>query len=188
MDRRNRIGIRHMSPLATSHTKRMDQDILFTERQKFKQWWLWLILLGTNGLMLFGVYRQVIGGQPFGDIPTSDTGLLIITGFTLLLTLLFMNFRLDTMIKADGIYVRFFPFHLQFRHYPWDKIKQTVVKPYRPITDYGGWGLRFGLFAKGKALNVSGNIGLQLEFTDGKRLLIGTNKPGELREALKEAG
>ena len=39
----------------------MDKEVLFTERQRFKQWWLWLILLGVNGLFLFGVSRPKIG-------------------------------------------------------------------------------------------------------------------------------
>ena len=166
----------------------MNEESLFTERQRFKQWWLWLILLGTNGLFLFGVFKQVIGGQQFGDKPMSNVGLLIATGLTILLTLLFVNFRLDTTIKKDGIYVRFFPFHLQFKYYPWDKLTKSFVRQYSPIADFGGWGLRLGLFGKGTAYNVSGDKGLQLEFTDNKKLLIGTNKPDELTEILKKIG
>lgn len=166
----------------------MNEESLFKERQRFKQWWLWLILLGTNGLFLFGVFKQVIVGQQFGDKPMSNLGLLIATVLTILLTLLFVNFRLDTTIKKDGIYVRFFPFHLQFKHYPWDKLTKSFVRQYSPIADFGGWGLRLGLFGKGTAYNVSGDKGLQLEFTDNKKLLIGTNKPDELTEILKKIG
>ncbi|MEO0075774.1 MAG: hypothetical protein ABIK31_06695 [candidate division WOR-3 bacterium] len=56
------------------------------------------------------------------------------------------------------------------------------------MTEYGGWGLRLGLFGKGTAFSVSGNKGLQLEFTDNKKLLIGTNKLDELTETLKKIG
>lgn len=166
----------------------MDKETLFTERQRFKQWWLWLILVGINGLFLFGVFKQVIGGQQFGDKPMSNTGLLIATGLTFALTLLFINFRLDTIIKKDGIYVRFFPFHLKFKHYTWDSLTKSFVRQYSPLTEYGGWGLRLGLFGKGTAFNVSGDKGLQLEFTDKKKLLIGTNKPDELIETLNKIG
>jgi hypothetical protein len=41
-----------------------------------------------------------------------------------------------------------------------------------------------GLMGKGKAFNVSGNKGLQLEFNDGRKLLIGTSKPEELEAFL----
>jgi hypothetical protein len=166
----------------------MKEEIIFRERQKFRQWWLWFILLGVNALFLFGVFKQIIGGQEFGNKPMSDTELLIATGLTIILTVLFVNFRLDTIIKKDGISVRFFPFHLKFKHYTWNKLTKTYIRQYLPIAEYGGWGLRLGLFGKGKAYNVSGNKGLQLEFTDNKKLLIGTNKPDELTEALLKIG
>lgn len=166
----------------------MNNEILFSERQKFKQWWLWLILLGINGLFLFGVFKQVISGQQFGDEPMSNAGLVVTAGLIIVLTILFLNFRLETTIKKDGIYVRFFPFHLKFKHYTWDKLTKSFVRHYSPITEYGGWGLRLGFFGKGVALNVSGNKGLQLEFTDNKKLLIGTNKPQELAETLNKIG
>jgi hypothetical protein len=166
----------------------MKEEILFTERQRFRQWWLWLILLGINGLFLFGVYKQIIGEQQFGSKPMSNTELLIATGLTIILTLLFVNFRLDTIIRKDGIYVRFFPFHFSFKHYSWEKISKAYIREYSPITEYGGWGLRLGLFGKGKAYNVSGNKGLQLEFTDNKKLLIGTNKADEIIGILIKIG
>lgn len=166
----------------------MKEENLFTERQRFKQWWLWLILLGFNGLFLFGVFRQVICEQQFGDKPMSNIGLLITTGLTIALTLLFINSRLDTTIKRNGIYVRFFPFHLKFKHYTWDSLTKSFVRQYSPLSEYGGWGLRLGLFGKGTAFNVSGDKGLQLEFTDNKKLLIGTNKPEELTETLNKIG
>ena len=166
----------------------MDNEVLFTERQRFKQWWLWLILLGINGLFLFGVFKQVIGEQQFGDKPMSNAGLLITTGLTIALTLLFINFRLDTTIKRDGIYVRFFPFHLKFKYYSWDNLTKSYVRQYSPLTEYGGWGLRLGLFGKGTAFNVSGDKGLQLQFRDNKKLLIGTNKADKLTETLNSIG
>ena len=166
----------------------MDNEVLFSERQQFKQWWLWLILIGINGLYIYGLYKQVVVGQQFGDNPMSNTGLFITYGVIFSLTILFLNFRLDTKIKINGIYVRFFPIHLTFKYYPWNKISKSYVRQYFPIKEYGGWGLRLGLFGKGKAYNVSGDKGLQLEFSDNKKLLIGTNKPDELAETLDKIG
>ncbi len=166
----------------------MSNNILFTERQKFKQWWIWLILLSVNGILIVGVFKQVIGGQQFGDKPMGNKELLIVTGLLLLLTLLFYILRLDTIIKQDGIYIRFFPFHIKFKYFGWDRMTKSYVRQYSPLTEYGGWGLRLGLFGKGTAFNVSGDKGLQLEFTDNKKLLIGTNKQDELTETLNKIG
>ena len=166
----------------------MNNEILFKESQRFKQWWLWLILLSFNGLFLFGVFKQVIEEQWFGDNPMSNEGLITATVLTIIVTILFVNYRLDTKIKTDGIYVRFFPFHIKFKHYTWDKLTKSFVRQYSPLMEYGGWGLRLGLFGNGKAFNVSGDKGLQLEFTDNKKLLIGTNRPEELTETLIKIG
>jgi hypothetical protein len=67
-------------------------------------------------------------------------------------------------------------------------LTKSYVRQYSAITEYGGWGLRLGLFGKGQAYNVSGDKGIQLEFTNNKKLLIGTNKAEELTAVLKKIG
>jgi hypothetical protein len=166
----------------------MDRSPLYTERQKFRQWWLWTMLLGANALCLYGVFRQVIGKHPFGEKPASDSALITVAVGVILFTILFASFGLDTMIQKDGIYIRFFPFHLSFRHYAWDQLSKSYIREYSPITEYGGWGFRVGVFGNGKAYSVSGKMGLQLEFTNGRKLLIGTNKADELEMTLKKIG
>lgn len=163
-----------------------NHEVLFAEKQKFNQWWVWLLLLGINAQLIFGVYKQVYQGMTFGDRPMSNEGLLFAAGLVFAITILFISANLQTRVKSDGIYVRFFPFHLSFKHYQWNSISKSFVREYSPITEYGGWGLRLGLFGKGRAFNVSGNKGLQLIFSDNKKLLIGTNKPDELTTALKQ--
>ncbi|MCA6438510.1 MAG: hypothetical protein ACRCSM_06420 [Sediminibacterium sp.] len=164
----------------------MDNKILFAERQRFKQIWLWLILLGVNGLFIFGLIKQVIFGYQFGDKPMSNVALIIVTILTFVLSFLFLNFRLDTNIKSDGIYVRLFPFQWTFKYYPWDKINQSFVTQYNAIGEFGGWGLR-GL-GKNKAFNISGDKGIQIVTQDGSKILIGTNKADEAMEVLKQLG
>lgn len=162
----------------------MKTELLFSEKQKFKQWWIWVILLGINILFISGAYKQLILKEQFGDRPMSNEGILIASALSLGLTILFYSFKLETQIQSDGVYVRFFPFHLSFKYYPWNQISKLVVRQYNPISEYGGWGLRLGLFAKGKAFNVSGDKGLQIVFTNNRKLLIGTNKPDELTVVL----
>ena len=118
-----------------------------------------------------------------------SNGLLIfVTSGVLLLTLLFVFLRLDTAIQKDGIYYRFLPFQLTYKKISWDRISKAFVRQYNPITEYGGWGLRIGLFGKGQAFNVSGNKGLQLVYDNGKKLLLGTQRPQEIEQVLKQLG
>jgi hypothetical protein len=162
----------------------MNHSILFSETQKFKQWWIWVILIGINGTILFGIVQQLFLNQQFGDKPMSDIGLIITGIFITLISGTFFLFKLETQIKDDGIYVRFFPLQGSFRFYSWESISKLEVREYKPIIEYGGWGIRG--FGKNRALNVSGNKGLQLEFKDGKKLLIGTNKSDELSEVIHQ--
>lgn len=105
----------------------MDNPTLFSERQKFKQWWIRGILIGINVMMLGGIFIQFIGDHQFGDKPMSNNGLIIGTGISLLFTLLFGSVKLETLIKTDGIYVRFFPFYFRFKFYPWNSLRETYV-------------------------------------------------------------
>ncbi|MEO6893476.1 MAG: DUF6141 family protein [Ginsengibacter sp.] len=162
----------------------MDTNILFSETQRFKQWWLWIILIAINALMLFGVYTQVINGQQFGDKPAGNSELLTGCAISILITVFVISIRLDTLVKEDGIYVRFFPLQLSYRFFPWNTLTECYVRKYNPIAEYGGWGWRLGLFGKGTAYNISGNEGLQLQFTNDKKLLIGTQKSEELQEVI----
>ncbi|PXV68788.1 hypothetical protein CLV62_10151 [Dysgonomonas alginatilytica] len=168
----------------------MNTKILFSETQKFRQWWLWILLLAVffkcNSLFLYGIFKQIVKGEQFGNNPMSDTGLLSVSIVTFIITsliiCLFAYLRLDTKITEDGIYVKFFPFNLTYKKHEWEQISKSFVRQYNPISEYGGWGLRLG------ALNVSGNKGLQLVFKNGKKLLIGTNKVAELNELLTKIG
>ena len=53
-----------------------------------------------------------------------------------------------------------------------EEINGFDVQTYRPIRDYGVWGVRYG--RKGKACNTSGNRGAQQELSNSKRILIGS--------------
>lgn len=158
--------------------------IIFKETQRFKQWWIWLIVLVANGSNLFFVYNQIISNT--NSTSNNYIGLIVAGITSILLTSLFFIIKLDTVIKDDGIYVRFFPVHIKFKHLQWKNINKCYIRQYSPLKEYGGWGIRVGLFDKGKAFNISGNKGLQIEFKDNKKLLIGTNKPEDLEFTLTE--
>jgi hypothetical protein len=112
----------------------------------------------------------------------SDSGLIFGTIAISLLSALFFVFRLETNITEVAISVRFFPLHLKFRKYLWLDIEAAEVRKYKPLLEYGGYGIRG--FGKNRALNISGNTGLQLVLKDGRKLLIGTQKGHEMIEML----
>jgi hypothetical protein len=159
-------------------------DTFFSEKQKFTQWWLWIILIGIIGTTSYGAISQLVFGKPFGDKPASDAGLLLLLVFISLLLILLRNISLTTQITAEGIACKLFPFHFSYRVFKWTEVSNCYVRKYSPIIDYGGWGIKYGL--KGLAYNISGNFGIQLELKSGSKILIGTQKPDEVKKLLDE--
>ena len=154
-------------------------NIFFKEEQKFSQWWLWLIMIGIGNIPIFGIYKQFILGEKFGDNPMSDVGLIIFSIFIFGVIVLFWLMRLKTIINNKEIHVSFFPF--VNKHILWTDVKSARVIKY----GFVGYGIRIGM-THGNVYNTSGNKGLSLELFNGKKYLIGTQKEAELERVLKK--
>ena len=165
---------------------KVDLNPLYREVQYFRQLWLWILVLGISFVSLWGMVQQLFLGKPFGNNPAPDTVLIVIVivfGFGF--PYAFYKMNLTTEVRSDGIYYRFFPFHLSPRKIGFAELAKYEARTYHAIRDYGGWGIRYG--RKGKVYNVSGNRGVQLEFSNGNRLLFGSQKPDEFVTALNLA-
>lgn len=167
----------------------VDPQIRFREIQRFRQAWMWVLFI--SGMLLvvvifgYGMVTQFVYGRPWGDEPMSDTALIIAGLVSIVVAggvaLLFLCMALETKVADDGICIRFFPFVR--KRIAYDQIISFEARTYRPIAEYGGWGIRVRL--RGTAYNVSGNRGVQLELANGTRLLIGSQRPDELADAIQ---
>jgi hypothetical protein len=162
--------------------------VIFKEVQQFRQPLIWALLLAILAatLSIFGWGVVVAPGGP--DAWKDKLIALAILGAAVLvvggLVYLFHLLNLTTEVRTDGLYVRFYPFHLSFKKIPLEKVRTFYATTYHPILQYGGWGIRYGW--SGKAYNVSGNRGVKFEFIKGRHLLIGSQRPEELAHALEE--
>ncbi|MEZ5333815.1 MAG: DUF6141 family protein [Methanolobus sp.] len=160
--------------------------MIFREVQRFTQLWLWVIVLGTALLSWYGAIEQLVYGHPYGNNPASDQGMFLVWILTgILLPLFILSIRFVIEIRNSGIYVKFFPLHLSFKHFSYEDIISYKAITYRPLLDYGGWGIRYA--SKGKAYNIKGNKGLLLEFKDGRHLLLGSQEPDILKMSVDQA-
>jgi hypothetical protein len=150
----------------------------FYEKQKFNQWWIKLSIFIPFVIVFWGV----ITGKTQAENGSSMLVAAVVLGF---ISVLFYFANLETKIDTDGITIRFFPFQRVYYYVRWEEIESANVRTYKPIREYGGWGLRYS-FTHGKAYNVAGTVGLQLVLKSGKKFLIGTQKGEELRQFLTE--
>jgi hypothetical protein len=158
----------------------------FEESQRFGQIWLWIVIIGVSIVMIVQVPLDII--QQSGSEPMSTTNSIILVFsvvFVIGINVLFFAARLKTKINNDGVYITFPPFFSKPKSFSWNEIKEAYVRKYRPLWEYGGWGIRIRW--NSRAYNTSGNMGLQLIMKDGKKILIGTHKPDELDAFLKKS-
>ncbi|WP_412560237.1 hypothetical protein [Winogradskyella sp. MIT101101] len=156
---------------------------IFKEEQRFKQLWL-IILMVISLLVPIGLIIAVYIKDPSSF---SAIELVLLIGFLVLVSTLIFMFKLTTRIDEKGIHYKFFPFHWKFKTLEWHDINEAYVRTYDALSEYGGWGFKGGPLwkkSKGRAINVSGDIGIQLELKNGKKLLIGTQKKAEAESVL----
>ena len=152
----------------------------FTETQRFTQWWLWVILIGVLLIPIYGMYKQMFLGEPFGDNPTSNIGLIVFFVTILGLVIGFRLIKLHTTVDAKGISFDFLPF--SSKEILWSEVLTAEVIDYGCV---GGYGVR--LFTDyGTVYNIKGRIGLHVVLKSGDEFCLGTQKPDELKMLLNK--
>jgi len=99
-----------------------------------------------------------------------------------LISWLFYKLELTVMVMGSELVIRFPP--LTNRVIRLAKVRACEARTYRPIREYGGWGVRCG--RKGdRAYNVRGNRGVQVELSSGESILIGSQRADELASVIR---
>ena len=162
--------------------------MIFREVQRFRQLWIYAVVIGLMLLGLWTAVQQLVLGIPFGNNPIADSWLIFLCADLLLLfPLWFYNIKMVTEVHNDGLEVRFRRLPFAKRHIQFSDIQAAEVRQYNSWLEYSGWGVRYG-FGKRWAFNVSGPKGVQLILKSGQYLLIGSQQADELLAALELKG
>lgn len=156
-------------------------EMKFEEKQRFTQWWLWVLLLVITCIPAYGIYKQILLGEQFGNNPITNLGLIILMLLMLAFIGLFWMMELRTRIDHEKIEIHFFPFAK--KEIKWKDIAEAEVTNYGFA---GGWGIRSGT-KHGTVYNIKGEMGLAIQLKNGTKLCIGTQKEDQLRQTIKEA-
>jgi hypothetical protein len=147
----------------------------FEENQPMPRAWTLLTII--PGLLLV---LAALGAGSSGA-PVSVVALLGAAAATLLTGFWLRRLALVTVVDEGTITLQYRGLW-KTRSIPISTVRDARPRTYRPIRDYGGWGIKFG--PKGWAYSVSGRQGVQLVLTEKRPLLIGSKRPDELAEAI----
>ena len=160
---------------------------VYKESQHFRQWWLWLIVLPgplfLSWATITELFQATNGNESLG---TFYVLALFTVVFGLALPVFLYRAGLETEVYDNALCLRFVPIHRNWQIFDFASITTSESVTYRPIRDYGGWGIRYG--GPGKAYNVSGNKGALITFVGGKTLLIGSRHHEKLAAAIHPSG
>lgn len=157
---------------------------LFREDQFFA-WWTYVFML------MWGV-ASTFAPKFFHEVLYLRSG---ITGMSLIVTLIGIAvpvslvvgvLRMSTEVTGSHLRVWFGWLPTYRRDLPLDQIRAVEVVRYRAIQDYGFWGVRWGRNGE-LVLSARGDRGVWLTLEDGSRILIGSQRPEELAQAIDKA-
>lgn len=107
-------------------------------------------------------------------------------GLALPMVLVVFLLQMTTEVTPTEVRVWFGWVPIYRRVVPISEIRRHQVVQYRPLADYGGWGILSGRDGE-RVLSARGDRGVRLELSDGTKLLIGSQRPEELAETIERA-
>jgi hypothetical protein len=168
------------------------RKIFYEEEQRLKDnQWLYVCMLTLTMAALLplirGMHLQIVQGEPWGNKPMSNEGIIALTVFIFLIcglvTWIMISTKLHVIIDADGVHYRFFPHEPRWCMVSKEEIMDFEVEKKNLFTLFGHhrkW------FVKTKTMNVNGNFHLALFLKNGKKLQLGSRNPEGLRWAMKK--
>lgn len=90
------------------------------------------------------------------------------------------------IVDDHGLLIHLGSIPLLHRRVSFDEILAVEAVRYRPIREFGGWGIR-GL-GKKKAWTARGDRAVRLTLTDDRQLYVGSDKPQRLAERIRTVG
>ncbi|MDK9699490.1 MAG: DUF6141 family protein [bacterium] len=165
------------------------ENIFFHEEQSFAKAnrWIGIALFLLPLTMGYFVWEQMIQHRPIGTNPPPDAVLLLLFGVIgIFVPWLILSARLCVEVRDSGVWFRYHPFMFKWKCIGFEDIQSAQAVTYRPILEYGGWGIRI---AWGKrAYNVSGNEGVLLTLrSTTTTTLLGSQQAHDLEAAITTA-
>jgi hypothetical protein len=150
---------------------------LFREEQYF-DWRVYAMIASVEFLTALGLLH----GR--ARSPELLLGLVVGTGLLLFVAVLLLH--MTTEVTPTDVRVWFGWVSVYRRVVPLGDIRRVELVTFRPIADYGFWGVRSGRDGD-RALIARGNRGVRLELADGSLLVIGSQRAEELAQAIQSA-
>lgn len=137
-------------------------------------------------VMVSTVPAAIIVARAYQKQPTTENLLilLLMVLFPVALFFLLLNNPARTRIDSLGMHYQYWPFVARWRTIKWSDIQSVTIKNIAPLTDFGGWGYKFGRNKKG--IILSGDKAIYVTLINDKIFAITTSEPEKARSAIAQ--
>jgi len=141
------------------------------------------IFYGLSSLPPFFIIGKGLVTAP-NDAAYNETLGALIGVIALFIGLYFLIFRTKTKTRIDsaGIHYKYWPLIPNWRTITWREIKTIEVKKYDALSDFGGWGYKFG--RKKTGIILGGDQAIFIEKITGKTFAISTLRTEAAKDAI----
>ncbi len=154
-------------------------EVVFRETQRMPPSWRVPVLAIAGGGALLYVWSVSVAGAGAATL----IGLVAVFAGLAVASLALVA-RLEVSVTRASVDVRWVP--LARRSIPFASIRRAEPVTYRPIRQFGGWGIRFGRRGA-RAYSMSGDRAARLTLDDGSEIYLGSLEPEALAAAIDRA-
>lgn len=148
---------------------------MYEEQQTFK--WALSLFLGIalmTALPILFYYEKEDGLLP----------LVIAGGVILFIGGLFFSMKQTIRVDEQGVHYKQVPLINSFKTIPWVNIQNWELKEISPLTDFGGWGIRYTGSKTGYIMQ--GDFGLELNTGKKRRIVLSVMNRGEVERMMQK--
>ena len=146
-------------------------------------WWVHLLIWFCALACIVPAVLPILTG---GERPLREVGYLIAIGLAIPAFLYLLFGSLRTRVTSEAVEISWGLSGIIRKVVSFSQIESMEPVTYRPIREFGGWGIRFGR-GKKQAWTASGNQALVLHLKGGVHLYVGSGHPARLEERIRSA-
>jgi hypothetical protein len=168
--------------------------IYFEETQALRNnRWVWILVIAFSLVTLLpilnGLYWQLAKGEPWGNKPLSDNGLIVLFLSVLiswsLAAYFLLSMELETKIDEQGFHYKFFPLKPKWHLIPRDDIATyKMQKGFRLFDGSKKIGYHRNIFTNTRSFRILGKGQLFLKLKNGQHYIFGTQNPESFEHAI----
>ncbi len=153
------------------------------ERTRYRErtpWAPWMDLVHWGAVVgcAYSVFASVEGGSPYR---TAVAAAVLAAGWGLRTAL----GGLTVLVQDTRIVMHLGTVRLVRKAVPLDDIESLESLRYRPLAEFGGWGVRGA--GRKRAWTARGDRAVAIGLEEGRRLYLGSDRPERLEDAIRSA-